>query len=303
MSIVLMPAIDMRPWTSCPSSSSPRDAPFLTSGRHPPPDSNATPRRPRHRVARSPQSHGRHVSPRQRGVAWTGCLRTPPPSPSPRRVATLLLLATGRRDRRLAGQRARRTGLDRPGRRRHPRRPPRSADAHLQRRARDRSGSDGAAGDGCRRHLSRGRRSAGRGHRGDAAAQRSGIRSRHRPVEGRLQRRAPDLGRVRVLGADGADADSDTDGDTDRQHASPSETPTTEPTATPTVDPVPADSGNAALPVGDRRTAAARSGRRRGGLPARLASAPDPRRGGPARQCCRGRCRRPAPRSEPPAER
>ena len=183
---------------------------------------------------------------------------------------------------------------------------PAAAHADLQRRARDRPGRHRTAGDGCRGHVARGRRSRVEGTVVTQPLSGRGIRRRHRAVEGRLERRAPDLGRVRLHRDRAADADAHGDGDALRR----------------------AD-GRAPTERADRRrrrrlrcrsTAAAPHCRGSsaacsllaaiGGavvVPAGLASAPHPRRRGAARERRRGRCGRPvdgsAPRSEPPADR
>ena len=132
----------------------------------------------------------------------------------------------------------------------------------------------------------------------------------HRAVEGRLQRRAPDLGRVRVHRHRSPDTDADADRDSDAPRAAtPTEAPTAEPTATPTVSPVAGRQRQRRAAMDHRRTAAARRRRRCRDLPPGLARAPRPRRRGAARERRSGRCRRPGiagPRpvpSPPPTDR
>ena len=164
--------------------------------------------------------------------------------------------------------------LQRSRRRLDPRGAPRAADAHFQRRDRHDRGRLRSAGDGCRGHDSHVGRARCAGQRADAAARGRGIRSRHGAVEGGLERRAPDLGRVRVHGdrAGRSDPDADRVGD-----ATPTPTPDETAAATPSAD---ADADPEETAVVERRAAV--DHRRRsslavaggGRLPARLAGAP-----------------------------
>ena len=238
----------------------------------------------------------------ERGVAWTGCLPTPsPPAPSPDsspprppRCCSPLEACSSPRPR------ARTTSSSRPI-------PPptRRVDAlpaqltltfsggwsteqgATEVQVTDAAGTSLVDGD-----------PVVAGQRGHAAARGSGIRSRHRAVEGRLERRAPDLGRVRLHRDRAGDPDAHPDRDArprPRRRPRPSRRQPT-PTAAP-------DDGRRRERRACRGSSAAillAAVARRGRLPAGLAARVATRR-------CEAalRRRRPGPRpgSEPPADR